>query len=157
MEKLDEKATRIFAQLLEKLKESDRLRITNEGFMPLVMELVDTNITTPKGSADLYSLAHYYSQNGDAMRDPEMCFLVIDSRTTPEDYSGLQIYPTYFLMDGMGVEQNSIVIHEKRIIGCIIQVQRDHAIFSNQWLSNIAEQGFLQQPGHSDDAGNKKQ
>jgi hypothetical protein len=47
------------------------LRIENPPFMPLVIEAVDES--GPCGLPAL-SVAHYGEQNGDLMRDPEMCF-----------------------------------------------------------------------------------
>jgi hypothetical protein len=46
------------------------IRIDNPPFMPLVIEGVGTG---PRGLPAI-SVAHYGLQNGDAMRDPEICF-----------------------------------------------------------------------------------
>ena len=47
------------------------LKIDNAPFMELVIEAVHE--PGPRGLPAL-SVAHYGEQNGDAMRDPEMCF-----------------------------------------------------------------------------------
>ncbi len=47
------------------------LKIENPPYMELVIEAVDES--GPCGLPSL-SVAHYGVQNGDAMRDPEMCF-----------------------------------------------------------------------------------
>jgi hypothetical protein len=47
------------------------LRIENQPFMALVIEATDES--GPCGLPVL-SIAHYGEQNGDLMRDPEMCF-----------------------------------------------------------------------------------
>ncbi len=44
--------------------ENLHLKIENGGYMPLVIETVWGNV----------SVAHYFTQNGDAMRDPEIVF-----------------------------------------------------------------------------------
>ena len=49
------------------------LKIDNSPFMELVIEAVDES--GPCGLPAI-SVAHYGKQNGDAMRDPEMCFEV---------------------------------------------------------------------------------
>jgi hypothetical protein len=47
------------------------LKIDNSPFMELVIEAMDES--GPMGLPAI-SVAHYGRQNGDAMRDPEMCF-----------------------------------------------------------------------------------
>ena len=47
------------------------LKIDNAPYMDLVIEAVDES--GPQGLPTI-SVAHYGEQNGDAMRDPEMCF-----------------------------------------------------------------------------------
>ncbi len=47
------------------------LKIENPPYMELVIEAVDES--GPCGLRSL-SVAHYGEQNGDLMRDPEMCF-----------------------------------------------------------------------------------
>ena len=47
------------------------LKIDNLPYMELVIEATDES--GPKGLPAI-SVAHYGQQNGDAMRDPEMCF-----------------------------------------------------------------------------------
>ena len=47
------------------------LHIENPPYMPLVIEATDES--GPCGLPAL-SVCHYGEQNGDAMRDPEMCF-----------------------------------------------------------------------------------
>lgn len=150
MEKLNEKSTHIFAQLIDRMNGSDWLRIKSESFMPLSIEKIGSDIITDDGNADLYSLAHYFTQNGDAMRDPEMCFLVIDQRERPDDFSQLQIFPTYFVMDNFPVEENSVTIIAGKMTGYNKQMQYDHTEFANMWLDNISQQGFLQSASDPD-------
>ena len=47
----------------------DYVRIENEPYMPLVIERIGDNE---------YSIAHYFVQNGDMMRDPEITFRIDD-------------------------------------------------------------------------------
>jgi hypothetical protein len=47
------------------------IRIENPPYLPSVIEAVDES--GPLGLPAL-SVCHYGEQNGDAMRDPEMCF-----------------------------------------------------------------------------------
>ena len=48
------------------------VRLECKGFMPLVVEAIGPG---PRG-LPMVSVAHYYTQNGDPMRDPEMVFEV---------------------------------------------------------------------------------
>ena len=80
----------------------------------------------------LYSVAHYFEQNGDLMRDPDMEFLKIG-----DDY-----YPVYFRQDGgLACEQEAVVYGPGgRIDGYKPKMQADMAVFANQWMKNIKEQ-----------------
>jgi hypothetical protein len=63
------------------------VKIENPPYMPLVIEAVDES--GPLGLPAL-SIAHYGEQNGDAMRDPEMCFELGSA-------GGAHLIPYYFL------------------------------------------------------------
>src|SRR5262249_36593835 len=54
------------------LARSQHGRLERKGFMPLVVEAIGPG---PRG-LPMVSVAHYYTQEGDAMRDPEMVFEV---------------------------------------------------------------------------------
>jgi len=83
----------------------------------------------------LYSVAHYYKQNGDLMRDPDMEFMKIG-----DDY-----YPVYFRQDGgIALEQEAVVYGPGgKIERCDQKVQADLATFADRWLRNIKEQQNL--------------
>jgi hypothetical protein len=79
-----------------------------------------------------YSVAHYGEQNGDLMRDPEMCFW-----HAPDG----RFYPTYFRNDYVGSERECVWFDEhgqpkaeKR------REQADQAVFAATWMHNIAHQ-----------------
>jgi len=48
--------------------------------MSLTIEKPDSNLN-PSGKVTTYGLSHYYEQNGDLLRDPEMVFIVVDNRS----------------------------------------------------------------------------
>jgi hypothetical protein len=81
---------------------------------------------------DLFSVAHYYEQNGDLMRDPEMVFLRgADGR----------FYPTYFRQDGgLCIEQESADVEKGTFRPAM---QAEHASFAGLWMKNIREQQHL--------------
>lgn len=78
-----------------------------------------------------FSVAHYFVQNGDMMRDPEMVFV----KAADGEW-----YPTYFRQDSIGIEQTSARFDGQKPTSCAPSLQRDHATFANTWMRNIAEQ-----------------
>src|SRR6202012_5540685 len=94
------------------------LKIDTPPYMELVIEAMDES--GPRGLPAL-SVAHYGEQNGDAMRDPEMCFeLEADGELSPyyyrNDYVGVEplhpgrlspypphpVHPACVLRQGLG-------------------------------------------------------
>ena len=109
------------------------LKIDNPPFMQLVIEGMDES--GPIGLPAI-SVAHYGEQNGDAMRDPEMCFeLGIDR--------GPHLNPFYFRNDYAGVEQWS-----RNIVGTNyvqrVELHKQHEQFAELWDKNLRSQGFLE-------------
>ena len=80
----------------------------------------------------IFSVAHYYEQNGDLMADPEMCFINLKAVGS--------YLPSYFKQDGIGLEQDSIVMENGEIKGYRAKMQADHTSFANMWLRNIKNQ-----------------
>jgi hypothetical protein len=143
MKKLNEKSTRIFCRLLDKLKQEEYIRLTSEGYMPLTIERIGENINMAEGVATQYSLCHYYTQNGDLMRDPEMGFLVVDNRTKPNEYSLISIYPQFYQLDNEAYYEESISIEGGQVTNYIKAWHDTHCSFANLWLQNIQAQGFI--------------
>lgn len=83
----------------------------------------------------IFSVAHYYEQNGDLMADPEMCFINLKAVGS--------FLPSYFKQDNIGIEQESIVIENGEIKGYRAKLQADHTSFANMWLRNIKNQQNL--------------
>jgi len=80
----------------------------------------------------LFSIAHYYEQNGDLMRDPEMCFI----KGGDGEY-----YPYYYRQDGLGIEWECIIWDEKGSVqGIQKNEQEDQAVFAGTWMRNIKRQ-----------------
>lgn len=143
MEFLNQKATIVFGELLNRL-DKGYIKIHSAPFMPLSFELIGVGIQTPWGSADLYSLCHYYEQNGDLMQDPEMCFLVTDNRGDfKADFSKLKIAPYMFQQANLAIYQESAIMEDSKLTKFRRDLQKDHTEFANGWLLNIRAQGFL--------------
>lgn len=143
MKTLNNPSTRIFCKLLDKLGEEIYMKLEAEGFMPLVMEKVGGSIGTPFGAGQLYSLAHYYTQNGDAMRDPEMCFIVSDNRVATENENMIRITPQFYQQDSLGLYEESVTIENDKVTTYKPVWHKGHLQFANEWLKNIRAQGFL--------------
>ena len=84
----------------------------------------------------IYSIAHYYKQNGDMVCDPDMTFLLAKT-------DGLA-YPLTFEQGGM-LYQESVVWSpdEQRIASYHPKMQRDQTSFANKWMMNIGDQQGL--------------
>lgn len=133
MKQLTKKAGAVLDKLTEDLNELGAHKKVNnaEGaFMAVSVERIEETDWGP-----IFSLAHYYEQNGDLMRDPEMCFL--------RGYDGLY-YPTYFRQDGgLGLEQCSVIIENGKVKGFRPAMQGEQREFANLWMLNIKEQQGL--------------
>jgi len=109
------------------------LKIDNTPYMALVIEGLDES--GPIGLPAI-SGAHYGEENGDLMRDPEMCFELgfVD---------GPQLNPYYYRSDYVGVEQWSRNIVRGNYVH-LVSLHEQHARFARTWDNNLRLQGFLE-------------
>lgn len=134
MKSLNQQATRIFMRLIEGLTSpgnGKKVDNTNGAFMPVHMELIHQN-----GHGQHYSIAHYYEQQGDLMRDPEMIFLLSASDN--------QIYPLSLQQDGLPPVQIAAEAPDDENIRFNHKLQVDITNFANIWMKNICEQQGLE-------------
>jgi hypothetical protein len=120
------------------------IRIENKPYMPLVIEYIGTTPIPVRVDEHprpfrlpMISVAHYGTQNGDAMRDPEMVFHVhvLEGRI-------VSWTPRYWRNDYAGLEQE--VFTEKA--GKLLykpKLLRQLRSFAIMWDRNICQQGFL--------------
>ena len=111
------------------------LRIENPPYMALVIEAIDES--GPCGLPAL-SVCHYSEQNGDAMRDPEMCFELSNPLRL-----GLKLVPFYWRNDYVGVEQFSRAIDGDKYL-FFPRLYGEHESFAQLWDKNLRSQGFLE-------------
>jgi hypothetical protein len=109
------------------------LRIENPPFMALVIEATDES--GPCGLPVL-SIAHYGEQNGDLMRDPEMCFELGFA-------VGAHLTPFYFRNDCLGIEQFSRAIKGDNYV-FDHDLYDQHEKFAGLWDKNLSRQGFIE-------------
>jgi hypothetical protein len=115
------------------LRHSLYLKIENPPYMELVIEAMDKS--GPLGLPSI-SVCHYGEQNGDAMRDPEMCFEI----ERAEDGT-VSLNPWYFRNDYLGLEQWSRNIVCGRYVE-LAALHEQHRLFAETWDNNLRLQGF---------------
>ncbi len=118
------------------------VKIPNEPWMTLTVENIGLG---PRGLPAL-SICHYGEQNGDLMRDPEMCFeMEIEAGKVKE------FHPYYFRNDYVGFEQMAVSHGEcdcRPIIDALmLKGQRE---FAATWDRNLEAQGFLRSYRHAE-------
>ena len=144
MKSLNKSSIIIFCSLIEKMIGKQHLKINSESFMPLTIENIGEGMITPYGRGSLYSLCHYYQQKGDLMKDPEMCFIVVDNRQEQaEAYEMVKIIPYLFQPDNVGLFEESVMFSDNKTARYVLKMNADHAAFANLWLGNIKKQGSL--------------
>ena len=112
------------------------LRLENPPLMRLVIEVIGGPY--PNGAYEV-SVAHYAEQNGDAMRAPEITFLVVPAE------QGTTWTPLTFENSYLGYYQ---VVAQVEPAGLIetkdARLMRDLRDFANQWDLNLKAQGFVE-------------
>lgn len=103
------------------------MKFKQDGFDDLVLETIGENE---------YSIAHYYTQNGDRMRDPEITFMLDDTQRC--------IYALSYTQDNMGIYYETGDRTEEQM--------EDLMGFFDQWMANIKEQGFTLYKAYGEDA-----
>ena len=109
------------------------LKIENPPYMALVIEATDES--GPCGLPTI-SVCHYGEQNGDLMRDPEMCFELGFA-------GGAHLNPFYWRNDYAGIEQWSRFIQEGNYF-YHLQLHAQHESFAKTWDTNLRQQGFAE-------------
>ena len=131
MEHLNDKATAIFRKLTDGLRKvGDHRKWDNAtgSFMAACIEIIGKT-----GLGPLVSIAHYYRQEGDLMRDPDVVFVVGADE---------HIYPISFRQDSLGVYLESAVVQDGQW-KVRTKMQADLCSFCNQWMHNIEQQQNL--------------
>src|SRR5262245_59889185 len=108
------------------------VRLEAPGFMPLVIEAIGTG---PRGLPAV-SVAHYWTQNGDLMRDPEMVF---------EVGPGGDFLPVSYQQDGLpfAAYREAVFQDETGKVMVRPRLAKELASFARQWDRNLKAQGFV--------------
>lgn len=110
------------------------LKIENPPYKSLVVEA--SFELGPMGQPAL-SVAHYGTLNGDAMRDPEMGFELIQPVGGKRELD-----PYYWRNDYVAVEQWSRSLVEGLYVA-LPSLHKEHQEFAKLWDANLRAQGFL--------------
>ncbi|MEA2077973.1 MAG: hypothetical protein U9O95_08150 [Candidatus Marinimicrobia bacterium] len=132
MRAINKNAKKVMDALTAKCEHlGDHDKFHTEGpFMDVVVECIDGCDFGP-----MFSVAHYYEQNGDLMRDPEMCFV----KGGDGEY-----YPYYYRLDGLGIERFALTFdYEGNIEGIRKSEQGEQAVFAGKWMMSIKRQQGL--------------
>jgi len=137
---INEKSALVMDHLVEGLDRENRSKkIKNcTAFMPVTIEYLQE---IPEGV--LFSVCHYYEQNGDLMRDPEVVFIRREKNLTVET-KGSFYFPVSFQQDNPVIYQELISFDENgNFLSLAIQQQRSCAEFGDTWMQNINYQQQL--------------
>jgi len=127
MKCLNKKARETFLALVDGVADLEAKKIdnTNGAFMPVCVEhIFNTYI------GRVFSIAHYFEQNSDLCKDPDMTFLL------PPDG---EVYPLSFQQDIPPIYQEAAIIEENEL-KVRQKMQADLASFANTWMENIKHQ-----------------
>jgi hypothetical protein len=126
--KLSPQGEAVMDTLTAGLTVSDHTKLDNaEGvFMALHVECIGRcNL------GHIFSLAHYYEQHGDLMRDPEMLFI------KAEDGG---YYPAEIWQDAVNSHNVGVLIEDGLAVSIDETEQADMTVFAEVWLKNIRVQ-----------------
>jgi hypothetical protein len=165
MKSLNKTASLTFAKLITQMGQADYLKLDRGGsaIMALSIEKLVPEVDFAGTNATIYSLSHYFEQNGDLVPDPDMTFAVINPKDQqpalagktpchpdgrrPEGPHHHQLHSKHLLIipltfqnsiyytEAIFLKANSWQIHPKQ--------QADLADFANNWLKNIQWQQDL--------------
>ena len=134
MKAINQQAKKVMDKLTEGVNNqiSDHKKIDNTkgAFMPVHVE---RNNLCNLGV--IYSVAHYYEQNGDLMRDMDMEFV----KGSDGEY-----YPISFWQDAPPIRNEVVVWKDGEIMGWMGKEQAELVTFANTWMKNIASQQGLE-------------
>ena len=133
MKAINQQARKVMDLLVEgvdiEASESKKINNTKGAFMTVHVEVVALcNL------GQIFSIAHYYEQNGDLMRDPDMEFI----KGGDGEY-----YPISFWQDSPLKRDDAIEWEDGEITKIDPKMQAALASFANTWMKNIKEQQGL--------------
>lgn len=148
MNAINKEATKVMDILTANLTTGSRTIDNTKGaFMAVHVERVSEIDLGP-----IFSVAHYYEQNGDLMRDPDVEFLKATNAAGENLY-----FPISFWQDGYPTVRNEAVVLDdsgRTIKGVRKKMQASITRFCNTWMRNIKHQQNLKKSPVSPQAEN---
>ena len=135
MKSINKTSTVIFQKHLSLLGENEHLKLDNakDSFMYLSFEkLYECDFVGRP--ATVYSMSHYFEQEGDLVPDPDMTFIA--PKDKPESF-----YPATF--QNMLSYTEALYKNDKDVWVINNSKQADITYFANTWLKNIKYQQGL--------------
>ena len=131
MKKINKAARELFQATIDRIPAGETSCIIDDNPSKNIMALHVERIGSVR-LGPLYSFAHYYKQNGDMMRDPD----IIMFRAENGDF-----FPKSYRQDGLGIDREYIIFNDAGTGYKIAKRQQaDLATFCGLWASNIADQ-----------------
>jgi hypothetical protein len=96
------------------------------AFVPVCVEYLEQRSIGP-----LFSIAHYFEENGDLVPDPDVVFVRAAAGWAPISFQNLLAYRV------------ALTFHEDGMVEVDAHEQRDLVHFCEQWMRNIAVQQGL--------------
>jgi len=112
----------------------DHATLKVEGFMPLEIEVLRKTAPLSSNPWKIISVMHWYLQEGDVMRDPDMEIRVYTNAKIAEALSYRQDG-----VPGVGTIFQEVYPEPGKINQ---KHKKELNVFLNQWLTNIKDQGF---------------
>jgi hypothetical protein len=126
MKHINQKSKKVLEKLINEMKNGyAKIDNTNGCFMSVSVEEIGEN---------LFSVGHYYTQNGDLMADPEMVFW----KAWDDNY-----YPCSWKNDGVGFNRVSVIFENGKPSSVNCRTQMQDKNFANIWMKNIKDQQEL--------------
>lgn len=136
MKRVSKAAAKTLEKIIARAEES-YVKIDNgtDGIMPITADRLAVN-----GSLELWAVGHWYTQNGDAMRDPEVVFLRKPAAVNGEH----EWYPVEYRQDGLGLHQQLVGLNDDLVPQTWSPRQQpDVARFCHTWMRNVRVQQGL--------------
>ena len=138
MQTINKHATDIFLNLIGQLGDTSFICFQSANGPPLFLEDYGA-LQSGFGDGRVYSLMQTKMKGNEAMKAPEIFFLVF----TDDPANIFQgICPYSYQMDSAGIREESMVFQHHGHLELNLNLQQRHVQLANDWLAQINQQGF---------------
>lgn len=136
MKGLSKAACKVVDKLVSQAGIEGHVKINNSdgAFMPVIVERIGQNVDFLGTVVDIYSVSHYYEQNGDLVPDPDVTLAVKQEKEGTLAYP-LTIQNSFRYEEAMFVNNGDWLYRKKSY--------NDLVKFCNMWMKNIKYQQSL--------------